>query len=110
MGAYNILKTTCQCNNCAASFIVNIQFKFADTWQNEYVIGEEVKWGGADIGTRGLDKVKVYGVSELDKCPVCGCSLASEYDIYIEKDIIKSVSPIADLNDYNINDGNYVIC
>ena len=110
MGAYNILKIDCQCKNCTASFAVNIQFKFADTWQNEYVIGEEVKWGGADIGIPGLDKVKVYGVSELDKCPACGYPLNSEYDIYIEKDIIKSATPIADLNDYDANDGNYVAC
>ncbi|SHE85467.1 hypothetical protein [Pedobacter caeni] len=110
MGAYNILKMNINCKYCNATCVVNIQFKFADTWQHQYLIGEKVMWGGADIGIPGLDKVKVYGVSDLDKCPTCRNLFPYEYDIFIEKDIIKYVNHLADFGDYNTNDGNYIIC
>lgn len=110
IGAYNILKMNINCKYCNALSVVNIQFKFADTWQHQYRIGEKVMWGGADIGIPGLDKVNVYGVSELDKCPTCGHPLPYEYDILIEDDIIKQVKPINNLGDHNTNDGNYIIC
>lgn len=89
--------------------MVNIQFKFGDTWQNQYLIGDLIRWGGADIGMPGLDKVKVYGISELDKCPSCQQPIFDEYEIIVEKDIIKYINPIFNLEDYDSNDGNYVI-
>lgn len=107
MGAYNILKTEIQCNHCKKLFLGNIQFKFGDTWQNVYSIGEKIKWGGADIGQPGNNKVKVYGILEEQKCPACWLPLGYEYDIIIEKDIINLVTPLADLKDYNSEDGNY---
>jgi len=107
MGAYNILKINAKCENCNVLFMDNIQFKFGDTWQNEYLIGEKIKWGGADIGVPGLNKVKVYGVSESYRCQVCGYLIAREYDIIIEKDIIENITPLTNLEDYNFDEGNY---
>lgn len=105
MGAYNILKINITCKNCDTLFMVNIQFKFGDTWQYEYFLGEKIKWEGADIGVPGFDKVKVYGICELDRCIACGYSLVREYDIIIEKDIIKYITPLISLDDYDSKDG-----
>lgn len=107
MGAYNVLKIDVQCINCDNVFEGRIQFKFGDTWQNVYSIGEKIKWGGADIGEPGYDKVKVYGVLEEDRCPICGIPLEYEYDIIIERDIIKYIIPLISLEDYSSDDGNY---
>ncbi len=63
MGAYNVLKVNEQCLNCGASIMLDIQFKFGDTWQYNYLLGEKIRWGGADIGIPNLDKVKVYGIT-----------------------------------------------
>jgi len=105
MGAYNILKTEIQCVHCKNTFCGDIQFKFGDTWQNIYIIGDKIGWGGADIGQPGYRKVKVYGILEQQECPICGLPL--EYDIIVEKDIIKYIAPLASLEDYNSEDGNY---
>lgn len=107
MGAYNILKTEIQCKHCKNVFSGSVQFKFGDTWQNVYYIGEKIKWGGADIGYPGHEKVKVYGILEEQKCPICDFPLEYEYDIIVEKDIIKNVIPLTNLEDYNSGDGNY---
>ena len=107
MGAYNLLKTKIQCIHCKKSFLANIQFKFGDTWQNEYSINETIKWGGADIGQPGLDKVKVYGILEVDRCQFCKLQLEDEFDIIVEKDIIKGINLLANLEDYNTGDGNF---
>lgn len=107
MGAYNLLKTEIQCIHCKERFLGKIQFKFGDTWLNEYLINETIKWGGADIGQPGLDKVKVYGILEEGQCQFCKLQLADEFDIIIEKDIIKSINPLANLEEYNTGDGDF---
>ncbi len=110
MGAYNILKVNEQCLNCGTSFTMNVQFKFGDTWQYNYVIGEKLRWGGADVGIPNLDKVKVYGISELEHCPHCQHSITSEYDIMISNDVILNINPLVDLADYNLDvDGCYCL-
>jgi hypothetical protein len=108
MGAYNILKVNEQCLNCGTSLMLNIQFKFGDTWQCNYLLGEKIRWGGADVGVQNLDKVKVYGISELAHCLHCKSPILEEYDIIVNKDIISSVVPMISLADYDSDvNGNY---
>lgn len=107
MGMYNILKTEVQCAHCKNFFRGSIQFKFGDTWLYEYSIGDTIKWGGLDIGSSGYDRVQVYGILEEDKCLICGLEVEYEYDIIVEKNIIKCVIPLSNLDDYNSTDGNY---
>jgi len=108
MGTYNTLKVDEQCLSCGASFILNIQFKFGETWLYNYRLGEKIKWGSANNGIPNLDKVKVYGVSESDHCPHCKNPILGEYDIIMNKDIINSIVPMNSLGDYDFDvDGNY---
>jgi len=111
MSAFNILNSEIKCSECTSTYIGKVQFKFGDTWQLEYKIGDRIKWGGNDIGKPGILKIKVYGVLEIDECPVCGKeNLNNEFDINIENDIIIGINPIDDINDYFIDEGNYKIC
>lgn len=109
MGAFNTLKTTIKCRECNQAYSADIQFKFGDTWQNEYRIGDKILWGGNDIGTRNLPKVKVYGVLSNIKCPICKKAQCDEFDIIIEFDIIKEISQISNVEDYLQGDGNFLI-
>jgi endogenous inhibitor of DNA gyrase (YacG/DUF329 family) len=84
MGAYNILHTTVDCPSCKREVNVAIQFKFGDTYQHEYALGDEVCWGGNDIGPMGKSHVVVDGVAE-EPCPRCG--QAAERDFYIHVEI-----------------------
>lgn len=110
MGAYNTLTTDICCQNCHRMYNAKVQFKFGDTWQFEYKVGDKIVRGGNDIGMKDLPKVKVYGVVEAAACPYCGYFNEEEYDINIEKDVIKSVTPMSNLQDYNNDeDGNFFV-
>jgi hypothetical protein len=57
-----------------------------------------------------LPKVKAYGIIESTICPCCGYYNGEEYDVYIEKDVIKNVSSLSDIQDYNYDeDGNFFV-
>jgi hypothetical protein len=110
MGAYNSLIVDIKYNNCNRLYKVKVQFKFGDAWQFEYLVGDRIAWGGNDIGQQDLPMVKVYGVVESTICPYCGYFNEEEYDINIEKDVIKNVIPISNLQDYNYDeDGNFFV-
>lgn len=109
MSAYNILNTEVECSNCKHIYKGIIQFKFGNTWQLKYSVGEIIKWGGNDIGESNLSVVKVYGILEEEECPNClQVNLNNEFDISIKKDIIKGVKPLSDPKDYFAN-GSYKI-
>jgi DNA-directed RNA polymerase subunit RPC12/RpoP len=110
MSAYNILTATIQCPNCHHTNEGCIQFKFGDTWQHHYKSGDTIKWGGNDIGIANLQAVKVYGILESYRCNECGYRLETEYDILIQHDMIKSVHPAKNIQEYdNDPEGNYII-
>lgn len=110
MGAYNVLLAKVQCSFCKNTYEAKIQFKYGDTWQHQYVVGDKILWGGNDIGVKGALRTKVYGVLETDVCPICNHdNLNNEYDIYVEGDVIKSVSIMKDIGDYFADDGNFKV-
>lgn len=111
MSAFNTLSSKIQCPNCRKIYEGQIQFKFGDTWQFQYQIGDKIKWGGNDIGKSGISKVKVYGILESSQCPICeNLNVLNEFDINIENDIIIGVNTVYNIEDYFIEEGNYRIC
>jgi hypothetical protein len=99
-----------ECNNCKTSYSVSIQFKFGDTWQHEYKLGDYVQWGGNDIGKPNSRLVKVYGIAETNSCPKCGEKFDEEFDIIVENDKLTVLNHLVDINDYKSDlDGNYEI-
>lgn len=107
MSAFNILSKEIVCPNCGMSNAVDIQFKFGDTWQLLYHVGDTISWGGNDNGNPSFKKVKVYGIIESNYCKYCGNSaLPVEYDIFIDNNKIVDVLPIANEQDYLLYGGD----
>ena len=50
MSAYNtvVLPDEEKCPHCGAAIRRRVQFKYGDTWQHDYMIGDRIKWGGND--------------------------------------------------------------
>jgi hypothetical protein len=48
-----------------------VQFKYGNTWQLHYKVGEELQWGGNDVGEQGRSDVVVDGIVET-QCSNCG--------------------------------------
>lgn len=88
MGAFNRLRAEARCPNCGEMTEQVIQFKFGDTWQHDYAIGDTLRWGGNDIGRAGLGKVMVLGAAE--ECPVCH-SCGEDFVVVIERDVLMTV-------------------
>jgi len=110
MSSFNILIAEIRCPDCSKDHEARIQFKFGNTWQLKYRIGDTIKWGGNDIGSPDLKKVKVYGIIESTTCPFCNRdNIAEEYDIFIKENVIINVSAIESIKDYLDGNGEYVV-
>lgn len=106
MGSFNTLISEVQCPNCNNVYEGRIQFKYGDTWQFIYKLGDKITWGGNDIGIPGSTKVKAYGTLENDTCSICHQNnFNNEFDIYIENDIIMTTQKMRNINDYFSSDG-----
>jgi hypothetical protein len=90
MSAFNIVRARAECPNCHRSLEQGIQYKYGDTWQIEYVIGDQIRWGGNDIGLRRAKRVRVAGSGE--KCPSCGF-VGADFLVVIENDVLTRVEP-----------------
>lgn len=57
MGFFNTLITETTCPNCGAKSEIRIQYKYGNTRQLHYSMGDGITWGGNDIGNPALTKV-----------------------------------------------------
>ena len=110
MGSFNILITEIECSNCEVKSPVRIQFKFGNTWQLHYKIGDAITWGGNDIGNPNLTNVKAYGIAESTICPSCNEDrIPEEYDVFIKDNVITGVAPMKNIDDYLAGNAEYVV-
>ena len=65
MGAFNEVEGDAVCSHCGLNARFVVQFKYGDTWQLEYRLGDKLRWGGNDEGEPGLPRVVVEGIGEL---------------------------------------------
>jgi hypothetical protein len=91
MSAFNILCFSSECPNCKKLGRFSAQFKYGDTWQHRYEIGDMLKWGGNDIGLRAAKLVRVEAIA--DPCEHCGTDNL-EFDIVIESGVVARVEPV----------------
>ena len=105
MSAYNTLTVNSKCCNCKKETEIKIQFKFGDTWDYEYRLGDAITWGGNDVGKKDAKKVVVDGTAE--ECIHCGSSV--DYLIFVENDVIKSFEKNSGQFDFNHSEGYYLI-
>ncbi|SDF54753.1 hypothetical protein [Chitinophaga filiformis] len=110
MSSFNVLITEVACPDCEKRHEARIQFKFGNTWQLQYKIGDKVTWGGNDIGIPNLNEVNAYGIIESTKCPYCNKQdIVEEYDILIKNDVIMGISPMASMENYLGENGEYFV-
>lgn len=88
MSAYNTITVSRTCPNCAKLVDFEIQFRYGDTWQHTYRLGDTLRWGGNDVGTPDVERVRVEGIAE--PCPSCGVA-DLEYWVLLERDVICDV-------------------
>jgi hypothetical protein len=91
MGAFNILKAATTCPVCRQAGTFEVQFKYGDTYQFKYTLGDQLKWGGNDIGVPGAKKVLVQALG--GPCPNCGEDYL-DFDILAEADRIVALKPV----------------
>jgi hypothetical protein len=99
MSAYNLVVTVknAACPGCGKLAERVIQFRYGDTWQHRYSVGDRVRWGGNDTGEPGHSLVVAAGYPE----PCSSCEDDSGlYDVHIKDDVIVSVTPSDGTYDY----------
>jgi len=94
MPAYNTVTVRLTCGRCGQVTDRRVRFRYGDTWQHEYTRGDELRWGGNDVGVRSAARVRVAG--SLEACPACSAE-GSEVAILVEHDVLRSVTSTPDL-------------
>jgi len=108
MSAYNTVLTTLKCPSCEAENAVIVQFKFANTWQFQYRVGDALQWGGNDVGVQGALHVVVDGIVE-DECLNCHNSGQWSVYVHIEGDRIARLENANGEFDFVKAKSNYIV-
>jgi hypothetical protein len=108
IGAFNtlVLPEPEQCPRCGSLIRRRVQFKYGDTWQYDYVMGDRIRWGGNDIGERA-PRVKV--LAYLEDCPVCGYKFDGVCDVYSRDDVIEAAAPGSTAPYIEAGDSKFVV-
>ena len=88
MTNHNTLITEAVCPHCLEKATLKIQFQYGEVWDYIYQIGDELRWGSEDDEIPEHKLVVIDGVSE--DCEIC--DETSDYVIFAENNILKSVS------------------
>lgn len=107
MSAFNVVTITTACPGCQQSVAIRVQFKYGDTWQHEYEVGDRLNWGGNDIGKPGHKRVVVDGAAE--KCPSCAYDPECDFYVFVEHDVIVSIEPASNRYDFALTGKTYII-
>jgi hypothetical protein len=92
MSAYNtvVLAAEEECPRCRSLIRRRVQFKYGDTWQYDYAVGDRISWGGNDVGKpAGL----VMALGYPEECPVCGFDIGGVFDVILRAGVIEDVVP-----------------
>ena len=109
MSAYNeVIRSDEEvCPRCDSKIQRSVQFKYGDTWQHRFAVGDRLTWGGNDVGEPGHKVVVVLG--HPGECPVCGHVPERTYDVTIRQDVIEGVRPSDGTYDYGGSGQGYFI-
>jgi endogenous inhibitor of DNA gyrase (YacG/DUF329 family) len=108
MGAFNTVSIRLKCPSCGIPITMPVQYKYGDTWQLNYELGDIIKWGGNDEGERGHCHVVVDGIA-TGKCPECGHDNERDIYVHIENDRIAGVENADGRFDFAKAVSNYII-
>jgi hypothetical protein len=108
MSAYStvVLPRQTNCPHCGSGIRPRIQFKYGDTQQHDYSVGDRIKWGGNDIG-KPARLVTALGYPE--DCPVCGKELGGVFDVIVRDGVITDVIPGQTQPYIDADNANYLV-
>lgn len=106
MGAYNTV--TFDWEDPATNEVRSLraQFKYGDTWQDEYRVGDALRWGGNDIGDRFAKRVVVDAV--LGE-PVPSTDVPTDFEVHIVNGTIEKVVPASGKFDFAAAQDNFIV-
>jgi hypothetical protein len=106
VGAYNTV--TFDWKDTATNEVRSLraQFKYGDTWQDEYRVGDVLRWGGNDIGDRFARRVVVDAVVDA---PASSESVPTEFEIHIVNGTIDKVVPASGKFDFVAAQNNFIV-
>jgi hypothetical protein len=99
MSAYNTLSINVECLHCGKKYESKLQFKAGEVWQYDYQLNDLIKDSPGDksIARR---KIKAYGILEDEICPNCGNVNKEDYEILIDRGLIKGYQVATDISRY----------
>lgn len=108
MSAYNTVSAKLKCPSCNSEVSVQVQFKFGNTWQFHYEIGDSLRWGGNDVGKPGSKHVVVDGIL-AQACPVCQYDDEWNVCVHVEDGRITRLENATGQIDFVRAGSNYVV-
>jgi hypothetical protein len=105
MGAFNVLQVRLRCLSCKEQVGLRLQFKYGDTWQLEYEVGDELRWGGNDIGKPGARRVVLDAPAE--PCPNCG--FRGDFEIFVQNGRITGFQPASHEYDFSAHQESFIV-
>jgi hypothetical protein len=90
MGAFNTVHVAWPASPGSDLMDVKVQFKYGDTWQYDYKVGDVLKWGGNDIGKKSANRVVVEGYLDA---PADYPGVPESFEIHIIQGRIDKVIP-----------------
>lgn len=108
MNAYNtvVLHNEEHCPHCGSTIRRRVQFKYGDTRQHDYEVGDRIAWGGNDVGEPAT-LVKVLGYPE--DCPVRGNDFGGVVDVIVRNGVIEDVVPGATRPYIEAGNASYIV-
>jgi hypothetical protein len=107
MGAFNTVTFKWTDPDTGATRDLVVQFRYGDTWQHEYRLGDVLSWGkNDDLGLRNARRVVVDGYLN-DVSPPPG--VPSDFEVYIVNGRIDEVVPATGEFDFVHNDDTYIV-
>lgn len=91
MSSFNLVRGAASCPNCNRSANFEVQFKYGDTWQHSYQLGDDLRWGANDIGSPGRKRVLVEGIG--GPCPHCHADNL-DFDVLLKNDELVEIEPV----------------
>jgi hypothetical protein len=106
MGAYNTVAFDWKDPATNEIRSLRAQFKYGDTWQDDYRVGDLLRWGGNDIGDRFARRVVVDAVLD-DPAPTA--DVPTEFELHVVNGTIEKVVPATGRFDFVNARDNFIV-
>lgn len=106
MGAFNIVRVRWHNPSTGSILELNVQFKYGDTWQHTYQVGDVIRWGGNDIGEPGARHVVVDGCLDAS---VKGVASPDSFEVHVSNGVIEKVIPATGRFDFTKTGKSFIV-